>query len=125
MVGEGLEVVGGGLLGGFQAPHVLGVRGVVADVVGSVDLVRRLQVPAAEELFLLPTDQGLVLFRHGTSFFPTRFPGASSKAFQPRHDATNQSPARTSKRLFAKELLRTPYRRNSSQNSYYTHSSRE
>jgi hypothetical protein len=37
----------------------------MADIVGSVDIVRRVQVTAAEELLLLPTDQGLVHFQHG------------------------------------------------------------
>jgi hypothetical protein len=34
----------------------------VSDVVWGVDLLRQLQVPAAEEFFFLPTYEGLDLF---------------------------------------------------------------
>src|SRR5215211_3716840 len=73
-VGKGFAVIGGSLLGGFYAPYVLGVGGVVADVVWSVDLICCVQVSLGKYLFLLPTNYGLVLFfRHiAVTPFPCR-----------------------------------------------------
>src|SRR5262249_11221206 len=73
-------------------------RGVVADVGGADEFVRDREVPAIDDFFKIPADDGFVSCGHG-SFLPARrgftpFPGIplSSSAARPAPASTRSSP---------------------------------